>query len=158
MSSEAGDAHPLPPGFRVSTDPADLDLDYVHHFLAEESYWARGISRELLERAVKGSLCFALLGPDGGQLGFARVITDRATFAWLADVFVAGTERRQGLGKGLVAAVFAHPDLQNLRRFMLVTADAHGLYARFGFETPVRPERLMERLDPAVRAVLARTS
>ena len=156
MSSEIGYA--LPPGYEVSTAADRLDVGFVHGYLTDLSYWARGISRELLERAMAGSLCFGLYGPEGEQVGFARVITDRATFAWLADVFVAPAAQHGGLGKALVGAVLSHPDLQNLRRFMLVTADAHGLYQKFGFEQPVRPERLMEKLDPAVRRLLAATT
>ena len=151
MSSEPSGSHGLPPGYQISTDPARLDLEVVHRYLGEESYWARGISRDMIERMVSGSLCFGLYAPDGAQVGFARAITDRATFAWLADVFVATTEQGRGLGKALIAEVVAHPDLRDIRRIMLVTRDAHGLYTQFGFAPPARSDLLMERLDPAAR-------
>ncbi len=127
----------------ISTERERLDLDLVHRFLSEESYWAPGVERELVERSIENSLCFGLY--DGnGQVGFARVVTDRAAFAWLADVFVLSDHRGRGLGKWLVETVLAHPDLQRLRRFFLGTADAHSLYERYGFR-PADPTRLMER-------------
>jgi N-acetylglutamate synthase-like GNAT family acetyltransferase len=131
--------------YLISTDRKPLDLDVVHRFLSEEAYWSRGVSRELVERSIENSLCFGLYGP-GGQIGFARVVTDRAVFAWLADVFVLPPHRGEGLGKWLVETVLAHPDLDGLRRFMLGTADAHSLYERYGFR-PVDPGRMMERRD-----------
>jgi len=133
---------------RISSDAAELDVDLIHRYLAEESYWARGIPRATLERALQHSLCFgAYLDAEAGtaQIGFARVITDYASFANLVDVFVLGAHRGKGYGKALMQAVFAHPQLQGLRRFTLATSDAHGLYARFGFTAPHRPETLMER-------------
>lgn len=135
----------------ISTDAARLDLDLVHAFLSQQAYWCRGIPRATVERAIAGSLCFgAYAGVDSGapQLGFARVITDRATFAYLCDVFVLPAHRRRGVAKALMAAIAAHPDLQGLRRFLLFTADAHGLYARHGFTPLQHPARGMERLDP----------
>ena len=134
---------PLAPGFEVSTDPSRIDLDYVHHYLGQLSYWAGGIPRDVVARSIANSLSFGLYDADGRQAGFARVITDRATFAWLADVFIDPAEQGRGLGKGLMDAIFAHPDLQDLRRFMLVTADAHTLYQQYGFDTPPHPDRLM---------------
>jgi GNAT superfamily N-acetyltransferase len=132
----------------ISTDPDRLDVNMIHHWLAEESYWAQGIPRELVERAVGNSLCFGVyLGET--QVGFARVVTDRTTHAWLADVFIDEAYRGRGYGKALVAAVLAHPELDGLRRFMLATRDAHGLYAQYGF-TPVPPDRFMERRQPDV--------
>ena len=131
-------------GYEVSTDPARLDLDVVHGFLVT-AYWCEGIARETVERAVAGSIPFGLYAPDGAQAGFARVVTDRATFAYLADVFVLPEHRGRGLGVRLVADVLAHPDLQGLRRFHLATADAHGLYARFGLAPHPAPERLLDR-------------
>ena len=127
----------------VSDDPARLDLDAVHCYLSAQSYWAQGMHRATLERAVAGSLCFGVYDGKGAQVGFARVVTDRATFAWLADVFVLSAHR--GLSKRLLAAVLAHPDLRGLRRFLLATRDAHGLYRQFGFKTPGKPGSLMER-------------
>ncbi len=134
----------LPPGFIISTDPARLDVAAVHRYLSQESYWARHIPRETVERAVANSLNFGLYAPDGRQAGFARVVTDRATFAWLCDVFVLPEFRGRGLSKALVGAVLAHPDLQNLRRHLLATFDAHTLYQRFGYEPLDRPDRWLE--------------
>lgn len=123
-----------------------VDVAVVTEFLAQ-SYWAKSISRDIVEKSLRGSLCFSLLD-DGRQIGFARVITDRATFAFLADVFVIAEYRGRGLGVWLVECVIEHPDLQGLRRWMLGTADAHGLYEKFGFELLKRPETFMERHDP----------
>lgn len=129
-------------GFTVSTDPARLDLDMVHDYLSRESYWAAGIPRAVLEKAVVGSLCFGVYdGPR--QVGFARVVTDRATFAYLCDVFVLPAYRGRGLAAWLMECVVGHPDLQGLRRFVLVTRDAHGLYERFGFVAPPDPSGYM---------------
>jgi GNAT superfamily N-acetyltransferase len=136
-------------GYVVSDDPARVDVGAVHAYLAR-SYWAAQIPLEVVRNSVERSLCFGLYGPDGAQVGFARVITDRATFAYLCDVYVLEEHRGRGLSKFLMRCLNAHPDLQGLRRFMLATADAHGLYAQFGFVTPSRPELLMERLDPEV--------
>lgn len=136
----------LPGGYEVSTDPARIDLDYVHRYLSQESYWAGAIPRDVVARSVANALSFGLYAPDGAQVGFARVITDRATFAWLADVFIDPGQQGLGLGKGLMDVIVAHPDLQGLRRFMLVTADAHGLYERYGFAAVANPERLMVKL------------
>ena len=135
-------------GYVVSTDPTRLDLDRVHAFLTDESYWSRGIPRELVERAVAGSLVFGVYHGDE-QVGFARVVTDRATFAWLCDVFVVGAHRGRAAGKQLIEAVVAHPDLRGLRRFLLATADAHGLYRQFGFRDLERPERFLAIERPA---------
>jgi len=132
-------------GYTISDDPARLDLGAVHRYLSQESYWARGLPRETLERSITGSLCFGVYRETGEQVGFARVITDRATFAWLADVFVLTAHRGRGLSKWLMETILAHPELQRLRRFMLATWDAHGLYRQFGFAEPARPDRLMER-------------
>ena len=139
---------PLPQGYEVSTDPDRIDLDYVHHYLSAVSYWARGIPRDVVARSIANSLTFGLYAADGQQAGFARVITDRATFGWLADVFIDPGLQGKGLGKGLLDVIFAHPDLQSLRRFMLVTADAQTLYAQYGFETPTNPDRLMALIKP----------
>lgn len=135
---------------RVDTDPSRLDMDVIHGFLSQ-SYWARGIPRALVERAVRNSLCFGLYEGER-QVGFARVVTDQATFAYLADVFVVESHRGRGLSKFLVAAVVADPRLQGLRRWMLATRDAHGLYARFGFEPLAVPGRFMELHAPDVYA------
>lgn len=134
----------------VDCDPARLDIALIHGFLAS-SYWARDIPMALLQSALEHSLCFGLY--DGRQqIGFARVISDYATFAYLADVFVVEEYRGHGHSKLLMAAVMAHPRLQDLRRWMLVTRDAHALYAPFGFKALAAPERVMERHDPDVYA------
>lgn len=129
-----------------STDPARLDVDLIHDFLSRESYWVPGIHRELVERSLANSICAAAYR-DGRQIAFARVVTDRVGFAYLADVFVIPELRGQGISKRLMAFVMDHPDLQRIRRFMLATRDAHGLYAQFGFAALASPERFMERYD-----------
>lgn len=131
----------------ISDDPALLDRALIHRFLAERSYWAKGVPREVVERALDHSLCLGIF-EGGRQLGFARVVTDYATFAWLADVFIVEEERGRGLSKRLVAAILTHPRLQGLKRIMLGTLDAHGLYARFGFTPLKNVERFMEILQP----------
>lgn len=132
--------------FQVSTDPARLDLDAIHAYLTA-SYWAEGIPREVVARSLDGSLAFGLYDADR-QIGLARVITDRATFAYLCDVYVLEEYRGRQLGGWLMECVMAHPDLQGLRRFMLATRDAHALYAKFGFTPPVKPQALMEIMKP----------
>jgi len=127
----------------ISTDPERLDIDLVHRFLSEEAYWSPGVSRERVERSIENSIVFGLYH-GAEQIGFARIVTDRAAFAYLADVFVISEHRGRGLGKWLVETVLSHPDLQGLRKFILGTADAHSLYERFGFR-PVDPSRMMER-------------
>lgn len=128
----------------ISTDNNRLDIDLIHRYLAEESYWAKDIPRMIVERALAYSLNFGAY-LEGRQVGLARVITDRATFAYLADVFVLEAFRGRGYGKVLVKAVIEHPDLQGLRQMLLFTRDAHTLYAPFGFHTPDNPERIMIR-------------
>ena len=132
-------------GYEVSTDPERLDAAAIHGFLTT-AYWCAGIPREKVQRAIAGSLPFGLYAPGGEQAGFARVVTDRATFAYLADVFVLEAHRGSGLGVWLIECVVAHPDLQDLRRFHLATADAHGLYERFGFLPHPHREWLLDRL------------
>jgi GNAT superfamily N-acetyltransferase len=122
-------------GYAITTDRDRIDLDAVHAELAA-SYWSPGVARDTVERAIANSLPFSLLAPGGAQAGFARAITDRATYAYLADVYVAEPHRGKGLGVWLVETVLGHPELQGLRRWALATADAHGLYARFGFAPP----------------------
>lgn len=126
----------------ITTDPSRFDLDVIHGFLSR-SYWSPAIPRELVARAIDGSLGFAALAA-GRQIGFARVITDRATFAYLADVFVLEEFRGGGVASKIMEAIVAHPDLQGLRRWMLVTRDAHPLYEKFGFRPLASPERVME--------------
>lgn len=125
-----------------------MDVDVVHRYLSEESYWAKGITRELVARSIEHSLCFGAFEGDV-QVGFARVITDYATFAYLADVFVLESYRGRGVSKQIMAAIVAHPRLQGLRRWHLVTRDAHGLYEQFGFEALDAPERHMMKLRRA---------
>jgi GNAT superfamily N-acetyltransferase len=127
---------------RITTDPAQVDLEVVHGFLTT-SYWAAGVSRERVERSIAGSIPFALF-EDDRQVGFARVISDGATFAWLADVFVLADHRGHGLGQWLVATILEHPELQGLRRWSLATRDAHSLYERYGFRRLSDPDRMME--------------
>ncbi len=134
--------------YEISTDPNRIDLDAVHAYLTR-SYWCEGIPKDLLAKAIAGSLCFSLF--DGGrQIGFARVVTDRATFAYLCDVYVLEEHAGRGLGKWLIEEMQSHPDLQGLRRFLLVTKDAHGLYSQFGFQPLQNPARHMEIVRPDI--------
>jgi GNAT superfamily N-acetyltransferase/uncharacterized damage-inducible protein DinB len=135
--------------FLVSTDPALLDVPLLHDFLANRSYWAAGRPPEVVRRSIDHSLCFGLY-ERGKQVGFARVVTDRATFAWLCDVFVLEPYRGRGLGKWLVECVLGHPSLRGLRRVLLGTRDAHGLYARHGFTPLADPSRFLEVFRPDV--------
>lgn len=135
--------------FVISTDRSRVDVEAVHRFLSTDSYWSPGIPLEVVRRALEHSLPFGVY--RGRELvGFARVTTDFASFAYLADVFVLESARGQGLGKWLVETIMAHPDLQGLRRWMLATRDAHGLYAQHGFTPLKAPEKFMERHDPDV--------
>jgi GNAT superfamily N-acetyltransferase len=138
--------------FEVTTDRTRLEIQIIHNFLALESEWARGIAREIVERSIEGSLCFGLFHRNR-QVGFARVITDSATIAYLGDVFVLKDYRRRGLARWLMKCIVAHPDLQGLRRWILVTADAHDLYRKYGFKPLARPESFMELHDPDVYRV-----
>ena len=134
--------------YEISDDKARLDTDLIHGFL-KGSYWSPGVPRAIVERAIRESLCFG--GYRGAeQVGFARVVTDKATFAYLGDVFILDAHRGQGLSKRLMAMIAAHPDLQGLRRFMLATKDAHGLYEQFGFRALGSPSTYMEILRPDV--------
>lgn len=127
----------------ISTDKSRPDVGVIHRFLSEESYWAKGIPRDLVERSIEGSLCFGAYD-DGTLIGFARVVTDYATFGYLADVFVLPAHRGRGVSKALMEAVRTHPDLQRLRRWHLLTRDAHRLYRQYGFRELDKPERHME--------------
>ena len=129
-------------GFTISTDKNKIDIDYVHAFLTR-SYWSPGIPMETVRRAMENSLCFGIYD-NQKQIGYARMITDQATFAYLADVFIDEEFRGKGLGKWLVGAILAHPGLQGLRRTLLATRDAHSLYAQFGFTPFTNPERWMQ--------------
>lgn len=134
--------------YRFSLDPKEMDVDAIHAFL-RRSYWAEGIPRELVAKAIQGSMCFGLFH-GGAQIAFARVISDRATFAYLCDVYVLEEHRGRGLATWLIEEVVRHPDLQGLRRFVLVTRDAHRLYSRFGFVPLARPEGFMEINHPGM--------
>lgn len=135
--------------YEVSDERARLDLAAIHRYLSGESYWAAGISEALVARAIANSLCFGLYR-GGLQVGFARVVTDRATYAYLCDVFVEGGHRGRGLGKWLVRCVLEHPDLQGLRRINLMTRDAHDLYRPFGFRAMPDASRYLEIHRPDV--------
>ncbi len=141
----------------ITTDISRIDLDRVHDWLARKSYWAGEMPRQVFDRAVAGSLCFGAL-QRGVTVGFARVVSDRATFAYLSDVFVDPARRGRGISKAMMAAVVAHPALQNLRLWLLATADAHGLYAQYGFTPPAVPQRYMERRDPDVYLRMAKAA
>ena len=134
--------------YAISTDPDRLDRTVIHDFL-RGSYWAPGIPREVVDRSIDNALCFGVYEGDA-QVGFARVITDRATFAYIADVFVLESHRGRGLAVWLMESVRAHPELQGLRRWILMTRDAHGLYEKFGFRTMENTGRCMEILDREV--------
>jgi GNAT superfamily N-acetyltransferase len=136
--------------FEISTDPAWIDVDAVYRFLTA-SYWAKGIPLATVQRSIANSLCFGIYR-GSEQAGFARVITDRATFAYLADVFVIETFRGRGLSKWLMQCIMAHPELQGLRRWSLITRDAHGLYQQFGFAALKTPEGWMELHHPGIYA------
>lgn len=135
-------------GFLLSSDPERLDFDVIHGCLTR-SYWSPGIGRERVVRAAAHSLAYGLYGPDGAQVGYARVVTDRATLAYLADVFVLEDVRGRGLGAWMVDKVVSDPDLADLRRWLLFTRDAHTLYSRFGFGPLPAPQTAMVRPGPA---------
>jgi GNAT superfamily N-acetyltransferase len=132
--------------YRITTDPSAIDVEVVHGYLTR-CYWSPGIPREIVERAVANSLCFGVFH-GSAQVGFARLITDRATFAYLADVFILEAYQGKGLGRWLLEVIMGHPEVQGLRRWMLATRDAHGLYRQYGFVPVAAPERIMEILVP----------
>jgi GNAT superfamily N-acetyltransferase len=132
--------------FLISTDRSRLDMDVIHGFL-DRSYWAAGRSRETIARSIENSVAFGVY-EGNRQIGFARVITDYATFAWVADVFILEDYQGRGLAKWLMETMLAHPELQAFRRWVLATKDAHGLYEKYGFTPLMRSERWMERHDP----------
>ena len=139
----------MPAEYEISTDPHRLNVDMIHRFLAEESYWSPGIPRSTVERAIENSICFGVYH-RATQIGLARVVTDRSTFALLADVFIQKAHRGKGLSKALMRCVVEHEDLQGLRRLLLLTSDAHGLYRQFGFEALGNPSRFMEIVRPDI--------
>lgn len=132
----------------ISTDKARLDLNFIHAYLSEESYWAKGRTFEEVRRSIEHSTCFGAYLPDGRQVAFARVVTDQVVFAWLMDVFVSPSERGRGFGKQLVAYILNHPDLRDVNGFGLRTEDAHGLYRRFGFEEIPKVQTWMLKKKP----------
>ncbi|MFA6311871.1 MAG: GNAT family N-acetyltransferase [Sterolibacterium sp.] len=134
------------PSYEITTDRSRLDLDAMHAFLAQ-SYWSPGIPKAVVERAIANSVCFGVIH-EGRQVGFARVVTDKATFAYLADVYVLEAHRGRGLAGRIIQAVKRHPDLQGLRRMLLATRDAHGLYVKHGFKPLAAPDRMMEIHNP----------
>jgi N-acetylglutamate synthase-like GNAT family acetyltransferase len=134
--------------YTITTDKEKFDVDLIHSFLTN-SYWAEGISREIIRRSIDGALCFGVF-ENNKQIGFARMITDKATFAYLADVFIIEEYRGRGLSKWLMQIVISHPDLQGLRRMMLATRDAHELYKKFGFIRLNNVDRWMHIHDPDV--------
>ena len=142
-------------GWVVSTDPARLDLAAVHHWLSTASYWAKDVPLAVVERGFRHSCSFGIYGADDSLAGWARVVTDYATFGYLADVFILPERRGQGLGKLLVEVMLAHPELQGLRRWLLMTRDAQGLYGQYGFTALKNPQNAMERRDPDVYKVPA---
>lgn len=141
----------------LDDDKARLQVPRIHGWLTS-SYWSPGIAITLVERAIAGSHCLGAYAADGTQVGFARAITDHATFAWIADVWVDEPARGQGLGQRLVRWFVDHPDFTGIRRIGLVTADAHGVYEKIGFHALLRPDRYMERLSPEAAAMLRAAS
>ena len=137
----------LKKGFTISTDSNLIDFDAVYNYLCNESYWAKGIPVDTLKRAVAGSMCFGIY-KENRQAGFARVVTDKATFAYICDVFIFADFRHLGLSKWLMQTIRRHPELQGLRRWSLATADAHSLYAQFDFKPISRPDSWMEIFTP----------
>lgn len=135
--------------FYISTDKSRLDLEMLYSFLTE-SYWSPGIPMETVKKAIENSICFGAYDAEGKQVGFARAVTDKASFAYLADVFVQPDYRGKGISRLIMEAYTAHPDLQGLRRHMLATRDAHELYKKYGFVPVPNPEILMQRHDPEV--------
>lgn len=136
-------------GYLISTDKSRLDLSAIHHFLSQEAYWSKNIPFDVVKKAVENSLCFGVYHGEE-QVGFARVISDLATFAYIADVFIVESHRGRGLSKWLVESILAHPDLQGLRTWLLATRDAHELYRRFGFQNLSNPERHMVIKNPNI--------
>ena len=138
-------------GYEISTDPGRLDIHMIHRYLSEESYWAQNILLEVVQRSVANSFCFGVYQQDK-QVGFARLVTDKATFAYLADVFILPEHRGKGLSKWLLSAMHTHPDMQGLRRWVLGTRDAHELYAQFGWKklTEQQAARFMQFHEPEV--------
>jgi GNAT superfamily N-acetyltransferase len=149
MASDAATLVRTVGSYTISDDPARLDVAAIHAYL-RRAYWSEQIPLEVLERAVRGSLCIGAYDAQGAQVGLSRFISDYATFCYICDVYVLEAHRGQGLSQAMLALAMEHPKLRGLRRWSLATRDAHGLYEKFGFVRPARPERYMERLDPDV--------
>ena len=138
--------HPLvKEGFEISTDKSKLDIAFIHAYLSQETYWAKNIPLELVQKSIEGAVCFGVYHHHK-QIGFARMITDCATFGYLADVFIIDSYRGKGISKWLMEEIVEYPAFAPLRRWMLATRDAHGLYRQFGFTQLDKPERIMQRL------------
>ena len=140
------------PLYTISADKSRLDLAFLYRYLSGESYWAKGIPWDVMKRSFENSICFGVYR-EKEQVGFARVISDKATYAYLADVFITHEHRGKGLSKMLMDTIISHPELQGLRRWNLATAEAHGIYAQFGFTPLAKPDRWMEKHDPSVYLV-----
>ena len=136
--------------YTISTDRSRLDINLIHDYISNHSYWGSGRARDVVLRSIENSMAFGVYQGEQ-QVGFARIVTDYATFAWVADVFIVREHRGRGLSKWLMEVIIAHPQLQGFRRWVLATKDAHGLYERFGFIKLHRPERWMERPDPKMK-------
>jgi len=136
-------------GYRITHDLAEMDVDAIHAFISQ-SYWSKGIPKAILEKAINNSLCFGVFDSEQNQIGFARTITDLATYAYLADVYILDGHRGKGLSKWLMEEILSHPDLQGLRRVSLATLDAHGLYEKYGFTALSKPEVFMEKWNPNI--------
>ncbi len=137
--------------YEISTDKSKLDIPFIHQYLSTASYWAKNIPIDLVKKSIEGSVCFGVYDlqpgfPAGKQIGFARMVTDCATFGYLADVFIIDQHRSKGLSKWLMETIINYPAFQPLRRWMLATRDAHGLYKQFDFTELDKPERIMQRL------------
>lgn len=132
--------------YKISTDKSKLDLNTIHDYLTNRSYWAPGRSYEIVKQSIENSLCFGVYDNSDKLIGFARIVTDYTLFAYIMDVFILEEYRNQGLGKLLMNEVINHPDLQNLKRIMLATDDAHGLYEQYGFRKTQIPEKIMEKV------------
>lgn len=135
--------------YRITTNQNDMNFDVIHQYIGQ-SYWAKAIPAATMKKAMRHSLCFAVLSEAGQQVAFARIISDYATFAYLADVFVVDSHQGKGISKWMMETIVAHPELQGLRRTLLATADAHGLYQQFGFTPLAKPENFMEDWQPNV--------
>lgn len=135
--------------YTISTDKDRLNIEFIHQYLRDKSYWAENIPVQVVQKSIEGSICFGIYAGQK-QIGFARVVTDTASFAYLGDVFIDELYRGKGLSKWLMEVILSHPDLQGLRRFILATRDAHGLYEQFGFSTLSFPERWMHIHNPDV--------